>query len=193
MNDSLNGVNVQQLVGTIDAIKNESSIANFTFHAKTTWIDGGHCKTEIKNFSGANTEDKSREKPFLLEGDEPPVLLGKNQGANAVEALLHALGSCLSVGVVYNAAARNIKIDDLRFEMTGDINLHAFLGLSESVRPGYSSIQVTVHMNADGSEEQLEELCRYVEKTSPVMDCLRDPVPVKMTLVSAKETQNLLS
>ena len=34
MSDALNGVNVNQLLGTIDAVKNEPSMADFKFKAK---------------------------------------------------------------------------------------------------------------------------------------------------------------
>ena len=183
MDKLLNGVNVEQLVGTINAIKNEPSIADFKFNATTTWVNGGHCSTKIQSFTGACAEDTSRTEPFILEGDEPPVLLGENHGANAVEALLHALGSCLSVGIVYNAAARGISVKSLNFEIEGDLNLHAFLGLSETIRPGYSNISVKINIDSDASRDKVEELCKYVEKTSPVMDCIRNPVPVKVTLV----------
>jgi hypothetical protein len=96
--NSLNGVNVDQLMGTIDAVKGNADIALFKFRSNTTWIDGGHCQTEIKDFYGATQEDDSRTKSIIIEGDEPAVLLGHNHGANAVKAVLHALASCLSVG-----------------------------------------------------------------------------------------------
>ena len=131
---SLNGVNVTQLVGTINAIKDDTSIADFKFQASTTWINGGHCSTKIQSFTGANTEDKSRETPFVLVGDEPPVLLGENNGPNAVESLLHAIGSCLSVGVVYNSAARGINIKSLNFDIEGDLFMRDFNGLVEFLR-----------------------------------------------------------
>ena len=83
MSELSNGVNVQQLVGTINAIKNDPSIADFKFNATTTWVNGGHCRTNIQSFTGANTVDTSREEPFIIEGDEPPVLLGENHGVNA--------------------------------------------------------------------------------------------------------------
>jgi uncharacterized OsmC-like protein len=115
--------------------------------------------------------------PFILEGDEPPVLLGENHGVNAVEALLHAIGSCLSVGIVYNAAARGIHIKSLHFDIAGNVNLHAFLGLSETIRPGYSNISVAIHMDSNASRDKVEEL-----STSPVLDCVRNPVPVCITI-----------
>lgn len=108
------------------------------------------------------------------------VLLGENHGPNAVEAVLHALASCLSVGIVYNASALGIEISSLNFELEGEIDLHAFLGLSEQTRPGYKNIVVKVHANTSASKEQFEELFTYVKKTSPVLDIISNPTSVKV-------------
>jgi uncharacterized OsmC-like protein len=179
---NVNGVNVEQLLGTIDAVKANADIAMFKFRSHTKWIQGGHCKTTIKDFYGATQEDTSRAKPFILEGDEPGVLLGENHGPNAVEAVLHALASCMSVGVVYNASAMGIKINALSFDLDGELDLHAFLGLSEEVRPGYRKINVKVNLDADAPANKLEELLAYVRKTSPVLDIVSKPVPVSVKL-----------
>ncbi|MFU8772308.1 MAG: OsmC family protein [Anaerolineales bacterium] len=178
----VNGVNVDQLVATVNAIKDNPELARFQFRARTEWLDGGHSRTTIKEFYGAGQEDTSRSTPFSLEGDEPPVLLGNNAGPNAVEAVLHALASCLSVGFIYNAAAQGIKVDNLDFDLEGDLDLHAFLGLSEEVRPGYESIRLTYRVKCDAPKEKVVELCNYVQKTSPVLDIIRNPVPVTVTL-----------
>ncbi|MFN3404987.1 MAG: OsmC family protein [Cytophagaceae bacterium] len=181
--NQVNGVNVDQLLQTIDAIKSEPEMAKFQFKSKTKWIKGAHCRTEIKELYGANSEDKSRTKPFVLEGDEPPVLLGENNGPNAVEAILHALASCLSVGFIYNAAARGINVKSLEFTTEGNLDLHAFLGLSQNKRPGYENIIIRYKVDANSSKEELDELCNYVQKTSPVLDIIRNPVPVKVEMV----------
>ena len=34
----------------------------------------------------------------------------------------------------------------------------------------------------DAPREKVEELCNYVQETSPVLDILRNPVPVRVTL-----------
>ncbi len=182
MDNIKNGINVDQLVTTINAIKGDPDIAKFQFRAQTKWINGGHCQTEIKNFYGAKAEDTSRTRSFVIDADEPPVLLGENQGANAVEAVLHALASCLCVGFVYNAAVRGISIESLSFSLEGDIDLHAFLGLSETMRPGYEGIKVKCRVKADASKEKLAELCTYAQKTSPVFDMLCNPVPVTVEM-----------
>lgn len=178
----VNGVNVDQLVGTINVIKANPGLAHFKFRAENQWVNGGHSRTTIQSFYGAGQEDTSRTRPFILEGDEPPVLLGKNAGPNAVEAVLHALASCLAVGFVYNAAAQGIKIEQLDFALEGDLDLHAFLGLSDKVRPGYQNIKLTYRVKSAAPREKIVELCNYVQRTSPVLDIIRNPVPVTIGL-----------
>lgn len=177
-----NGVNIDQLVATVNAIQQNPALARFQFRARNEWIGGGHSRTSIQGFYGAGQEDVSRSRPFILEGDEPPVLLGNNAGANAVEAVLHALASCLAVGFIYNAAAQGINVESLSFDLEGNLDLRAFLGLSEEVRPGYENIRLTYRVKSDASREKIEELCAYVQKTSPVLDMLRNPVPVTVAL-----------
>lgn len=178
----LNGVNVDQLMATINGIQKEPNLARFQFRAHNEWINGGHSRTSIQGFYGAGQEDTSRSRPFIVEGDEPPMLLGSNAGPNAVESVLHALASCLGVGFVYNAAARGINVESLSFDMEGDLDLRAFLGISDQVRPGYENIKLTYQVKSDAPREKLEELCEYVQKTSPVLDMIANPVPVTITM-----------
>jgi len=178
-----NGVNVEQLVQTVNAIKDNPDLAKFRFCATAKWMQGGHSRTTIKDFYGAGQEDSSRTKAFTMDGDEPPVLLGKNLAPNAVESVLQALASCLTVGFSYNAAAMGINIKSLEFDLEGAIDLHGFLGLSDKIRPGYEGIRLTYRVDSDASPEKIAELVAHVQKTSPVLDILRNPVPV--TLVSA--------
>ncbi len=180
----INGVNVDQLIATVSAVKENPGLARFQFRARNEWIEGGHSRTTIQGFHGAGQEDVSRSQPFVLEGDEPPVLLGNNAGPNAVEAVLHALASCLVVGFVYNAAAQGIKVESLSFDLEGELDLQGFLGLSETARPGYESIHLTYRVKSDAPQEKIEELWNYVQKTSPVLDIIRKPVPVTVTLAN---------
>jgi uncharacterized OsmC-like protein len=180
----INGVNVDQLMATVNAIKQNPELARFQFRANNEWIGGGHTRTSIQGFYGARQEDTSRSRPFILEGDEPPVLLGENAGPNAVEAILHALASCLAVGFIYNAAAQGINVESLDFDLEGDLDLHAFLGLSEEMRPGYENIRLAYRVKSDAPREKIVELCDYVKKTSPVFDIIANPVPISISLAS---------
>lgn len=184
LHGTMNGVDVDQLTRTVEAIQENPEIARFRFRAHNEWTEGGHSRTTIGSFYGAGKEDDTRSEAFTLEGDEPPVLLGTNRAPNAVEAVLHALASCLAVGFVYNAAAQGIRVESLDFDLEGDLDLHGFLGLSDEVRPGYEGIRVRYRVNADAPREKIEELCAHVQRTSPVLDIVRNPVPVTVELAS---------
>jgi uncharacterized OsmC-like protein len=86
------------------------------------------------------------------------------------------------VGFIYNAAAQGIEVEGLKFDMEGDLDLRAFLGLSEEVRPGYEGIRLIYQVKSDAPREKIVELCNYVQKTSPVLDIIRNPVPVTVSL-----------
>lgn len=177
----VNGVDVSALEDAVEAISENSDAGMFTFRAETEWQDALKCETTIDEFDQAGETVHSRE--FTLQGDEPEQILGERSAPNAVEFLLSALGSCLSVGYAANAAAMGIELDNLRFEMEGDVDLRGFLGISEDVRPGYDSIICTVYMESDASEDDLEELRKHVEATSPLMDVITNEVPVETQLV----------
>jgi uncharacterized OsmC-like protein len=118
----------------------------------------------------------------VLHGDEPPVLLGGNKGPNAVELLLQALAFCYAVGYAANAAAQGIDITRMEYEIEGDLDVGPFLGL-DGPRPGFTAVRATARVSSPNARaEQLEELCRYVQDTSPVRDCLANPIPVTTTL-----------
>lgn len=177
-----NGIDVDQLVATIGAIQEQPSISTFTFKAATAWENGTLNRGEIRDFIH-NGERVERPQPFHLVGDEPPVLLGSNAGPNAVELLLAALGFCYAVGYAANAAARGIEISELRYEVEGDIDVRNFLGMTKETRPGFSAIRAHAWVRSpNATAEQLDELCQYVQDTSPVRDCLANAVPVETSL-----------
>src|SRR5205809_1833206 len=105
-----NGVDTDQLFGTLDAIKADPSIARFQFRARNHWIDGAHNRSTIRDFYAANQEDTSRAAGFVLDAGEPAILLGSDTGPNPAEYLLHALAACVTTSLVYVAAARRVRL-----------------------------------------------------------------------------------
>jgi len=174
----INGLNVQQALDTIAALKADKSLAQFRFRAKNRWISGGENRSTIKGFYGAGAEDTSRTKPFEFTNGEPPVLLGDNEGANPVEFLLHALAGCVTTTFVLHAMARGIVIRELSTELEGDIDLQGLLGLDETVPAGYRQIRIKMHVKADCPDEALNDLLAYTQGHSPVCNTVCRPVPV---------------
>lgn len=177
----INGVNVDELFGTIDAIKSAPVVGAFKFKATNKWVNGGLNRTTIKNFYGTQ-KDLSHKQTFELDADEPPLLLGEDQGPNPVEYALTALASCVTTSIVYHAAAKGIKLRSVESKLEGDIDLRGFLGISEDVSPGYKEIRMNFKIDSDASPEQLKELMEYGPKHSPVFSTITRAVPVKVGL-----------
>lgn len=174
----LNGLNMEQLFQTLDAIKDDPSIANFEFRARNRWVSGGENRSVIRDFYGANREDDSRSEDFVFTNGEPPVLLGNNEGANPVEYLLHALAGCVTTTTVLHAAARGIRIQELSTELDGQMDLQGLLALDDSAPVGYRQIRIRMSIKADCSDEELDDLLEFAKGHSPVCNTVCKPVPV---------------
>ena len=176
----LNGVNVDQIFETIDLIKEDSDIAKFKFRNSNNWIDGGlNCST-ISSFYGAKQEFTDRE--FELHNDEPPVLLSGDKAPNPVEYILHGMAGCITTTLVYHAAARGIKIEEVETSFEGDLDLRGFLSMDKNIRKGYQEIRVNINVKADCPENDIEELVDFAKNHSPVFDIVQNPVPVKLNI-----------
>jgi uncharacterized OsmC-like protein len=178
-----NGLDMEALVGTVEAVKHDPSLASFEFRATNQWINGGENRSRIKEFYGAGSEDESRTTAFEFTNGEPPVLLGANEGANPVEFLLHALAGCVTTTTVLHAAARGIQIESLSTELVGTIDVRGLLALDDTVPVGYEQIQIKLDIKADCSDEELNELLAFAQDHSPVCNTICRPVPVTVERV----------
>ena len=180
----VNGVDLDRLTATVGAITADRALARFEFRARNHWIEGAYSRTTIQDFYGAGQEDATRTEPFTVHTDEPPLLLGENRAPTTVEYVLHALAACLTGTIAYHAAARGIAIGAMETTIEGDVDLHGFLGLDSSVRPGYKQIRVTIRASGDFDDKQLAELASLTDY-SPVRDIVSNPVPVAIELARA--------
>jgi len=176
----MNGLDLDAMHATLDAIQAEPRLAKFEFRATNQWIGGGENRSRIKEFYGAGSEDESRTEAFEFTNGEPPVLLGNNEGANPVEYLLHALAGCVTTTTVLHAAARGIAIRSLSTELVGRMDLQGLLALDDTVPVGYESICIVMHIEADCSDEELDELLNFAKAHSPVCNTVCRPVPVSV-------------
>lgn len=179
----MNGLDTGAMTATIETLQKDPALARFQFRATNRWIDGGENRSRIKEFYGAGQEDTSRKAAWEFVNGEPPVLLGANEGANPVEFLLHALAGCVTTTTILHATARGITIRRLRTELEGDIDLQGFLGLDPNVSPGYEAIRIRMDIEADCSDEQLDELLNIARNHSPVCTTVCRPVPVTLERV----------
>jgi uncharacterized OsmC-like protein len=182
--NTLNGIDLDRLSGTIEAVRSDPTLARFEFRGRNHWIEGGYSRSTIKDFYGAGQEDSTRTESFTVESDEPPVLLGQNRAPNTVEYALQALAACVSGTIVYHAAARGIPVDGVETTVQGDLDVRGFLGLDGEVRPGFEQIRVQINVDGNFDESQLAELASLT-RSSPVRDIVANPTPVAIDVSRA--------
>ncbi len=173
-----NGVDVDALNQVIEAVQADSSLAEFKFRAKNQWQGGSVNRTRIQDYYGAHQEHTTRDEPFELTADEPPVLLGSDTGANPVEYVLTGLAGCVTTSLAYHAAANGIDVGEVSSSLEGDLDLRGFLGLDPEVNPGFNEIRVRFNVKSDADESKLREFMGR----SPVFDTVTRPVPVKIEI-----------
>jgi uncharacterized OsmC-like protein len=173
-----NGINVTEYEETIQAVKEQPELAKFQFRARNRWDWGGYNRTTIKGFYGAGEDHGAEGRNFVVDADEPPVLLGEDRAPNPVEYLLHALTACLTSTIIYKAAIRGITIESLESTLEGDLDVRAFLEVSNEERKGYQRIRATFKVRSDASPEKIKELAEF----SPVLDVVRHGTPVYLRI-----------
>jgi uncharacterized OsmC-like protein len=172
-----NGVDTATLFATLDAVKQAPQAASFQFRAHNQWHSGTHNRTTITDFFGVG-EERTHQRTFVFDADHPAVLVGQDQGPTPVEFVLHALAACLTAGLANIAAARKVKLTEVRSTVTGDIDLNGILGLDPQVRNGYQRITVRFTIKGDAPAQQLREIVQQSQARSAVYDIITNHVPV---------------
>lgn len=154
----------QSFESLIQAVKSDASNAQASFEVTSTLEEGVRVKNTVRGFE------------FGI--DEPAVLGGTNSAANPVEQVLASLGACQAITYKALASLKGIRLDNVTVKTKGHLDLRGFLGLDESIRPGYEKITFETIIESGESNEKLNDLVKQVEALCPVLDILSNPVPV---------------
>jgi len=179
-----NGVDTATLFATLDAVKQAPEAASFQFRAHNEWVSGTHNRGTIADAEVVG-EERAHERTFVFDADHPAVLVGQDNGPTPVEFVLHALAACLTAGLANIAAARKVKLTEVRSTVTGDIDLNGILGLNPAVRNGYQQITVRFTIKGDAPAEKLRELLDQSRARSAVYDVITNQVPVTIEVDTA--------
>jgi uncharacterized OsmC-like protein len=172
----MNGFDMQQMQGMVDAVRKEPQLAQATLYATVAWRSGFSTEASVKDFkAGGVRNETSRPTPFAIPQDHPPELGGTNKGATAGELLLASLGHCVSGGFAASAAVTGVPMDSLTVEAEGDVDLQGMLGLPEpgAVRPGFKEFRIRYYVKSRAPRAELEKVAKMAEDLSPVKDSLR--------------------
>lgn len=152
------------------ALEEDASTALATFEARSQLADGFRSKVSIRQFE--------------VGVDEPPALAGQDTAPNPVEYILAALGSCQEITYRLYADALGIPLNGVSVRLSGSVDLRGFFNVDRNVRPGYQQITAEVIIDSPASQEDLARLKETVDRHCPVLDILRNPTPVELSLRS---------
>jgi uncharacterized OsmC-like protein len=182
MPNILNGVNVDDLMAAIEAVKMDPADGKLTFTVNTNWKGGFKAEHKTADYA-IGKEAGQRGNPHALTTDEPAEVLGTDTGISPAETLISSLAACLTVGYAANAAALGIDIDDLSFEITGNGSLEGFMNIRDQ-RPGLSDLKIKAMVKSSAPAEKLQELHNYVNEHSPIWDTICNPVKISSEIVT---------
>jgi uncharacterized OsmC-like protein len=160
---ALNGINVGDLQQFAQQVRDNPAKGAIRFNVKTKWQGQTRTVARVDHYELGG---EKHPRHFEIAADEPAQLLGQDTAPNPQELLMAALNACMSVGYAANAAAMGITLHSLEIETEGELDLRGFLGLDDSVNPGYDEVRYVVRLRTDTSHERVEELHRVATRTS---------------------------
>lgn len=122
---------------------------------------------------------------FAWTIDEPASLGGTDLGANPVEHLFAALGSCTVITYQVWARELGLTLDAITVDVAGAIDTRGFFGLDEDVRPGFADISVRITVHGPDSTEDYLRLADAVGAHCPVLDNLANGARIHRTFATA--------
>lgn len=176
----INGIDTDALKQAMSDISADASKGIAKFQVTTRWAGGGRGETRIEQWSLGGQE---LPRNYTIATDEPVELLGGDTGPNPQEVLMTGLNSCIMTGYVTCCAAKGIELEKVEIETDGELDLRGFLGLDDSVSPGYEEIKLTIRIKGNGTPEQFREVHEIVQATSPNYFNLSRPVKLTPELV----------
>ena len=117
--------------------------------------------------------------------DEPHALGGGGAAPNPVEYALLALGSCQAITYRFWSEKLGMRLDNVRVDVQGDLDVRGVFALDDDVRPGFRQVAVEVALTGPESPERYEDLRRVVDEHCPVLDIFANSTPVKTTMTVA--------
>jgi uncharacterized OsmC-like protein len=175
----VNGLDLTALGEVVEAVQKDPSKAKVAFNVTTRWTGQTRSETTVDGFTIAGDRVARTHK---IVADEPCELLGGDSAPNPQELLMAAVNACMTVGYVAGAAVHGITLDKLEIATRGTLDLRGFLGLDDTIAPGYEAIDYEVRIAGNGTPEQFEAIHQNVMKTSPNYFNLNRPIRMNGTL-----------
>ncbi len=175
---SLNRINLENLMKTVEYIKENPEAAIKTTRVEGEWIldeeEGPQFKATISTSEGE----------FQLEADQPIQLGGSGVRPSPIHYCLYGVASCTAATLATIAATQGIKLNKMKVSITNKINFSRPLGLSDA--PTVQEIQLEIQIETDANEDKIKNLEQLTKNRCPAIYCLTNPIKTTLKINKTK-------
>jgi uncharacterized OsmC-like protein len=137
---------------------------------------------EVRTVGESMARSTTEAGPFRIFMDEPESLGGRNGAPSPLDFILAAHAGCLNYMTFFIAKELGIPVSGTDITVKGSLDPAKFAGTDRSVRAGYQSLEVTIHVKSTASLDDIARLQREVEARCPVSDNLAHATPVHISM-----------
>jgi uncharacterized OsmC-like protein len=138
----------------------------------------GEVRTVGESMARSTTEAGA----FKIFMDEPVELGGRNGAPSPLDFILAAHAGCLNYMTFFIAKELGIPVTGTEISVKGSLDPAKFAGTDRTVRAGYQSLEVTIHIKSTANADDIARLKSEVEARCPVSDNLANATPVRITM-----------
>lgn len=128
--------------------------------------DTGISKTRIREGLTCDVQEGN----WKFSVDMPAAVGGNGSAPSPGVYGRAALGSCLAIGYMMQAARLGVPIQSLEVEVQADFDDGVLLGVHYDVPAGYTEVRYTVIIESDASEQDILRVLDAGDKHSPYLD-----------------------
>jgi uncharacterized OsmC-like protein len=178
VNATRNGLDMDLLQGIVGELREHPETATVTVRTRHRWDEGFAVDGYTEGFEQAG---EASARTFTFRTDWPSEVGGRDSGPAPGEAILGALGGCVAMTYITQAATRGVDIEELEVTIEAAVDLRGIFDLA-AVRAGLAGALVSMRVRSSADDAALEELRQLVTRTSAVYDSLANPVPIQLSL-----------
>ncbi len=121
----------------------------------------------------------------LVEAGLHPATGGDGLAACSGDMLLEALAACAGVTLNAVATALGIEIRSGAVRTEGDLDFRGTLGVAKDAAVGFQKIRVFFDLETEATGEQLATLLKLTERYCVILQTLRQPPEITVTVAEA--------
>ena len=101
---------------------------------------------------------------------------------NPVEYMLGSVAGCLNSTGTMVARDMDLQIDEMTVIVDGGVNYAAYRGEETDARPGLQGLEVTIEIEADATDEELEAWLADVKARCPITDNVENETVLEISI-----------